>query len=72
MRALAVLLRGFAADELVAAAALGVDLLVLGARAGGHLHRLLHKGVVGEVALRATCPVLICPTPAGAPVGAAA
>lgn len=65
VRAQPVLLRGFAADELIAAAGLGVDLLVVGTHVGGRLHRLLHKSVAGLVAGGAHCPVLICPAPAG-------
>ncbi|MBS1885218.1 MAG: universal stress protein, partial [Actinobacteria bacterium] len=62
VRAQPVLLRGFAVTELVRVAALGVDLLVLGTHVRGHMGRLLHKSVAGEVVLEAPCPVLICPT----------
>lgn len=65
VRAQPVLLRGFTVPELVKAAGLGVDLLVLGTHGRGHVGRLLHKNVAGEVALEASCPVLICPTPVG-------
>lgn len=68
VRAQPVLLRGFAAPELVKAASLGVDLLVVGTRVRGHVGRLFHKSVAGEVALEAPCPVLICPTPVAAPL----
>jgi nucleotide-binding universal stress UspA family protein len=65
VRAQPVLLRGFAVPELVKACGLGVDLLVLGTHVRGHVGRLLHKNVAGEVVLEASCPVLICPTPVG-------
>jgi nucleotide-binding universal stress UspA family protein len=65
VRAQPVLLRGFAVPELVKAAGLGVDLLVLGTHVRGHVGRLVHKNVAGEVVLEAPCPVLICPTPVG-------
>jgi nucleotide-binding universal stress UspA family protein len=65
VRAQPVLLRGFTVPELVKAASLGVDLLVLGTHVRGHVGRLLHKNVAGEVALEASCPVVICPTPVG-------
>lgn len=71
VRALPVLLRGFAADELIGVARYGVDLMVVGTRLGGHLHRLLHRSVAGEIAGTAHCPVLICPTPIGVPLAAA-
>lgn len=65
VRAQPVLLRGFTVPELVKAASLGVDLLVLGAHVRGQVGRLLHKNVAGEVVLEASCPVVICPTPVG-------
>ncbi|HKZ15387.1 MAG TPA: universal stress protein [Solirubrobacterales bacterium] len=65
VRALPILLRRFPVPELVKAAGLRVDLLVLGTHVRGHVGRLLHKNVAGEVALEASCPVLICPTPIG-------
>jgi nucleotide-binding universal stress UspA family protein len=65
VRAQPVLLRGFTVPELVKAASLGVDLLVLGTHVRGHVGRLLHKNVAGEVVLEAACPVVICPTPIG-------
>jgi nucleotide-binding universal stress UspA family protein len=68
VRAQPVLLRGFAVPELARAASLGVDLLVLGTRVRGHVGRLFHKSVAGELALEAPCPVLICPTPIGVPL----
>ncbi len=61
-RALPVFLRGFAADELVDATKLGVDLLVLGSRRGGPLRRKLHHSVTSAVMQRTGCPVLISPT----------
>jgi nucleotide-binding universal stress UspA family protein len=70
VRAQPVLLRGFTVPELVKAASLGVDLLVLGTHVRGQVGRLLHKNVAGEVALEASCPVLICPTPIGVHVHA--
>lgn len=71
VRAQPVLLRGFAVTELAKAASLGVDLLVLGTHVRGHVGRLLHKSVAGEVVLESPCPVLICPTPVGVPLVAA-
>jgi nucleotide-binding universal stress UspA family protein len=65
VRAQPVLLRGFAVPELVKASSLGVDLLVLGTHVRGHVGRLLHKNVAGEVVLEASCPVVICPMPVG-------
>ncbi|HVW48669.1 MAG TPA: universal stress protein [Solirubrobacterales bacterium] len=66
-RALAVVLRGYPVPELLKAAGLGVDLLVLGTHVRGHVRRVLHKGVAGEIVMEANCPVLICPTPVAAP-----
>jgi len=66
VRAQPVLLRGFAVPELVKAASLGVDLLVVGTQVRGHVSRLFHKSVAGELALEAPCPVLICPIQVGA------
>jgi nucleotide-binding universal stress UspA family protein len=71
VRALPLLLRGLAADELVRAAGLGVDLLVVGTHRRRHLDRFFHRSVAGQVALMAPCPVLICPTPVGVPLVAA-
>ncbi len=68
VRAQPVLLRGFAVPELVKAASLGVDLLVVGTHVRSHVGRFLHKSVAGEVVLEAPCPVLICPTPIAAPL----
>ena len=61
-RALPVLRRGWAAEELVRAAATGVDLLLLGSRPGGPLRRTLHNSISSGVILRAPCPVLVVPT----------
>jgi len=66
-RALPVFLRGLAADELIDAAKLGVDLLVLGSRRGGPVRRKLHHSVTSTVMQRAACPVLISPTGVAAP-----
>lgn len=71
VRAQPVLLRGFAVTELVKAAGLGVDLLVVGTHVRGHVGRLFHKSVASEVVLESPCPVLICPTRVGAPLVAA-
>jgi nucleotide-binding universal stress UspA family protein len=71
-RALPVFLRGFPADELIAATRLGVDLLVLGSRRGGPLRRSLHHSVTSTVMQRTTCPVLISPTGVTAPRSALA
>jgi nucleotide-binding universal stress UspA family protein len=68
-RALPVFLWGAPAIELVAAAEAGVDMIVLGSRGGGRVHRALNGGVVGAVIKEAACPVLIAP--AGARVPAA-
>ncbi|MGE0067578.1 MAG: universal stress protein, partial [Solirubrobacterales bacterium] len=67
VRALPVFLRGFAADELVSAAKLGVDLLVLGSRRGGPLRRAAHHSVTSFVVNEAPCPVLVCPSGVPAP-----
>lgn len=67
VRAQPVLLRGFPVPELLKAVGFGVDLLVLGTHARGHVRRLLHKGVAGEMVRTASCPVLICPMPVAAP-----
>jgi nucleotide-binding universal stress UspA family protein len=61
VRALPVFLRGDPAGELVEAVANGVDMLLLGARAGGPIRRALHGSVTESVLLRAHCPVLITP-----------
>lgn len=68
VRALPVFMRGFAAEELVEAATTGVDLLVLGSRAGGPLRRRLRHSVTSTVMQGAKCPVLISPTGVKAPV----
>jgi nucleotide-binding universal stress UspA family protein len=61
-RALPVFLHGTPAVELIAAAEMGVDLLVLGARRGGPVRRALHGSVSSAVMLEASCPVLISPS----------
>ncbi len=71
-RALPVFLRGFAADELVKASQVGVDLLVLGSRGGGPVRRKLHHSVTSAVMERANCPVLISPSGVTAPQAASA
>ncbi|MGD9736018.1 MAG: universal stress protein [Solirubrobacterales bacterium] len=71
VRALPVFLRGFEADELVRAANLGVDLLLLGSRPGGPLRRHLHKSVSSAVLTAARCPLLIVPTGVAAPLTSA-
>jgi nucleotide-binding universal stress UspA family protein len=71
VRAQPVLLRGFAVTELAKAAGLGVDLLVVGTHVRGHVGRLFHKSVAGELALETPCPLLICPTRVDAPLVAA-
>lgn len=66
-RALPVFKRGVPAEELLKAAAIGVDLLLLGSRPGGPLRRALHSSVSNTVILRAPCPVLVVPTEIAAP-----
>jgi nucleotide-binding universal stress UspA family protein len=67
-RALPILLHGVAATELVRAARLGVDLLVLGSRPGGPIRRSLHHSVSNAVLAEAPCPVLIAPSGVRAPL----
>jgi nucleotide-binding universal stress UspA family protein len=66
-RALPIFLRGIPATELIAAAELGVDMLVLGSRSGGPVRRALHGSVSSAVLQEATCPVLISPIGVKAP-----
>lgn len=66
-RALPVFLRGNAAVELIAAAEMGVDMLVLGSRRGGPVRRALHSSVSSAVMLEASCPILISPSGVKAP-----
>jgi len=66
-RALPVFIRGFPDQELIAAVEYGVDLLVLGSRAGGPVRRLLHHSVTSTVMREAICPVLISPSNVAAP-----
>ncbi len=66
-RAQPIFLRGFAAEGLIDATKLGVDLLVLGSRRGGPLRRKLHNSVTSAVIQQAHCPVLISPAGVTAP-----
>ncbi|HEX3239541.1 MAG TPA: universal stress protein [Solirubrobacterales bacterium] len=61
-RALPVFMRGFADDMVIEAVETGVDLLVLGSRAGGPLRRKAHHSITSSVIQRACCPVLIAPS----------
>ncbi len=61
VRAEASFLRGSPATELIGAAEKGVDLLMLGSRAGGPLRRALLGSVSSGVVRGAGCPVLISP-----------
>lgn len=72
VRALPVFAHGFEADELLKAASLGVDLLVLGCRPGGPVRRRLHRSVTGVVLSMAKLPVLVMPATVAAPVSASA
>lgn len=67
-RAQPIFMRGFAATELIGAARLGVDLLVLGSREGGPIRRSFHHSVSNAVMAEASCPVLISPSGVTAPV----
>jgi nucleotide-binding universal stress UspA family protein len=69
-RALPVFMRGFAANELIDAVKLGVDLLVLGSRRGGPLRRSFRHSVSNAVLAEARCPVLISPSGVRAPAPA--
>jgi nucleotide-binding universal stress UspA family protein len=69
-RALPVFLRGNPAVELIGAAEMGVDMLVLGSRRGGPVRRALHSSVSSAVIQKAHCPVLISPTGVKAPTPA--
>jgi nucleotide-binding universal stress UspA family protein len=69
-RALPVFMRGFAANELIDAVKLGVDLLVLGSRGGGSIRRSFRHSVSNAVLAEAHCPVLISPSGVGAPLPA--
>jgi nucleotide-binding universal stress UspA family protein len=70
VRALPVFIRGFPDQELIKAAEYGVDLMVLGSRAGGPVRRLLHHSVTSTVMQYAKCPVLISPASVKAPTEA--
>jgi len=71
VRALPVFVRGFPVPELVGATEAGVDLLVLGSRAGGPVRRLLHHSVTAAMMEAASCPILIAPLGIPAPVASA-
>jgi nucleotide-binding universal stress UspA family protein len=66
-RPLPVFMRGFAANELIDAAKLGVDLLVLGSRGGGPIRRTFRHSISNAVLAEASCPVLISPSGVEAP-----
>jgi nucleotide-binding universal stress UspA family protein len=70
VRALPVFARGFEADELLKAAGLGVDLLILGSRPGGPLRRRLQRSITSVVLAKAKCPVLVVPISVAAKVAA--
>jgi len=72
VRALPVFLRGFEAEQLTQASALGVDLLVLGSRPGGTMRRRLHRSVSNPVLAASRCPVLIVPAAVAMEVAAPA
>jgi nucleotide-binding universal stress UspA family protein len=61
LRAKGLLLKGQAAEELLAETELGVDLLVMGSRGHGPLGRVLLGGVSAKVVRSAPCPVLVMP-----------
>ena len=61
VRALPVYDKGDAAEQLLAHAAEGLDLLVLGSHGFGPLLRLLLGSVAGRVIRNAPCPVLVMP-----------
>ncbi len=61
LRAKGLLLKGQAAEELLAEMELGVDLLVMGSRGRGPLGRVLLGGVSAKVVRSAPCPVLVMP-----------
>jgi nucleotide-binding universal stress UspA family protein len=61
VRALPVYEKGDAAEQLLAHAAEGMDLLVLGSHGFGPLLRLLLGSVAGRVIRNAPCPVLVMP-----------
>ena len=63
VRALPVRPRGIPAEELVEQAEQGVDLLVLGSRGEGMLHRLALGTTTGELMSSAPCPLLLVPGP---------
>jgi nucleotide-binding universal stress UspA family protein len=61
LRAKGTLLKGEAARMLLAEAALGVDVLVMGSRGYGPIGRVLLGGVSAKVMRSAPCPVLVVP-----------
>jgi nucleotide-binding universal stress UspA family protein len=69
-RALPVFRRGVVVTELIDAARLGVDLLVLGSRAGGPIRRSFNHSISNAVLAVAPCPVLIVPSGVRAPLPA--
>jgi nucleotide-binding universal stress UspA family protein len=71
VRALPEFIWGSPAAELVAAAGIGVDLMVLGARGGGPVSRALGSSVSSAVLAQSSCPVLITPLHVEAPAALA-
>ena len=75
LRAMGTLLKGNAAEALVAETEAGLDLLVMGSRSHGPLGRVLLGSVSSAVMQAAACPVLVLPKssiPRPEPVGSAA
>lgn len=66
LRALPVHLVGDPAEQLLARAEEGMDLLVLGSRGFGPVMRLMLGSVSAQVIRDAPCPVLVTPRPPGA------
>lgn len=60
-------LEGVPAGEILAEAAKGVDLLVMGSRAYGPVRRVLLGSVSGEVVRNSPCPVVVVPRTAASP-----
>lgn len=67
VRALPEFIWGLPATELIAAAGIGVDLMVLGARGGGPVRRALNGSVSSALLAESSCPVLIAPLHVEAP-----
>ena len=63
LRAQPVLEKGEPVEKLLAAAEMGVDLLVLGSRGFGPVMRLLIGSVSSKVIRGAPCPVMVVPRP---------